>query len=112
MINVEVIRELGECQEKVKNLKLWLNQKEVITYASHKKENPTDKSAIEKVLSAYKLEDDVWLEKEVELVDLELRLKTITMIYDILLASLKAMSSGNITLEMFKETEAEYLKLI
>lgn len=112
MINIKVIKELTECQDKVKNAKLWLNQKEVITYASHKKDNPTDKSSLEKIISLYKLEDEMWLNKEVELLDLELRLKTISMIYDILLTSLKAMQNGDITLDMFIAMEDEYLKLI
>jgi len=62
----ELLKLHKETNEKMTELKRWLSQKEVVEYYNWKNENPKDRTAMEKVIAQLKLEDDDWLQKEIE----------------------------------------------
>ena len=83
-MNVLVLlhRKLEEAREKMTELKLWLNQKEVVEYYRWKEENPKDRTAMEKVVAQLKMVDDEWLLKEKEYVEVKNEYDRLKAIYD------------------------------
>lgn len=61
-------RKLEDARAEMAELKLWLNQKEVVEYYKWKEENPKDRTAMDKVVAQLKLNDDNWLLKEEEFI--------------------------------------------
>lgn len=113
MIDVRIIKAKLKIEEEVKETKVWLDQKEIVEYTNWKSlpENEKDRSAVEKVVAKLKLEDEVWLQKEADLVYQEIALKTINMINETLQNTLRAMSSHpEITLDYFQEVQGVYLE--
>ena len=114
MINLKIIKAQLQLNTQVKELKLWLSQKETVTYKNHKTSNPADKSAMDKIVSSYKADDEVWLSKEDELIQCELALKNITMLYNILMESLKCVQNPESGFRMkdFLEIQEEYIEAL
>ena len=114
MINIKLLNLKTNLEEEVAQTKLWLSQKEVVEYTNWKNNpiNKTDRSAMDKVVSAIKLEDEVWLQKEQDLISQEVALKMINIRYDVLKATLQAMSNPNsgVDLKLFNELQEEYLE--
>jgi len=80
---VEVINLLQEAREKMAELKLWLNQKEVVEYFNWKQENPKDRTAMDKVIAQLKMNDENWLLKEQEYYKWKNRYEYVKNIYDL-----------------------------
>lgn len=114
MIDLKIIKAQLQLNTVVKELKLWLSQKETVTYKNHKTNNPTDKSAMDKIVSSYKADDEVWLSKEEELIQCELALKNITMLYNILMESLKCVQNpeSGFVMEDFVDIQEEYIEAL
>ena len=114
MIDIRLINLKTSLEEEVAQAKLWLSQKEVVEYTTWKNNplNEKDRSAMDKVVSALKLEDEMWLQKEQDIISQELALKMINMRYDILKATLQAMSnsSSGVNLELFNQIQEQYLE--
>lgn len=114
MIKIELLNLKTKLEEEVATAKLWLAQKEVVEYTNWKNNpiNEKDRSAMDKVVSAIKLEDEVWLQKEQDLISQEVALKMINIRYDVLKATLQAISNPNsdIDLKLFNELQEQYLE--
>lgn len=112
MIKLELLNLKIKLEEEVLRAKLYLSQKEVVEYTSWKNANPTDRSAMDKILSQLKLEDEVWLQKEQDLISQEMALKMINLRVDVLQNTLRALGNpqSGITNEMFQIIQEEYLK--
>lgn len=114
MINIKLLNLKTKLEEQVALTKLWLAQKEVVEYANWKNNplNEKDRSAMDKVVSALKLEDEVWIQKEQDLISQEVALKMINIRYDVLKATLQAMSnsSSGVDLKLFNELQEQYLE--
>ena len=80
---IELMQMLNEAREKMTELKLWLSQKEVVEYFNWKQANPSDRTAMDKVIAQLKMNDDVWLEKEEEYYKWQNRYTYVKNIYDI-----------------------------
>ena len=114
MIKIELLNLKTKLEEEVAQTKLWLSQKEVVEYTNWKNNpiNERDRSAMDKVVSALKLEDAMWMQKEQNLISQEVALKMINIRYDILKATLQTMSNSNsgIDLKLFNELQEQYLE--
>jgi signal recognition particle GTPase len=115
MIKIELIKSKIQLEGKVRDLKLWLTQKEQVSYNNWKAqpENEKDKSAFDKIIAKLKLEDDGdWLNKEQELIEAELDLKLTSHIYETLQNTLRSLGNPNsgITNEMFQAIQEQYIK--
>lgn len=113
MLKVDYIRSREEVAGKVAELKLWLSQKEVISYNNWKAlpENEKSRDAMDKVVAKLKLEDDNWLEKEVELRELEPRLKSMDVCLNAIMAVLQSNKYEASVLEELQESYAEFFVL-
>ena len=92
MIDIKLIEQKIELETELKDAKLWLAQKELVSYNVYKEANPTSREAMDKVVSRLKLEDDSWLEKEADLITKEVMYKKVALIVDVLNNTLNAMS--------------------
>ena len=113
MLKVDYIRSREEVAGKIAELKLWLAQKEVISYNNWKTlpENEKSRDAMDKVVAKLKLEDDNWLEKEVELRELEPRLKSMDVCLNAIMAVLQSNKYEASVLEELQESYAEFFVL-
>ena len=60
-----LLTKLNETKKERDELKLWLDQKEIVEYYSYLKEHPEDKRvAFDKIVARLKMEDEEWLLKE------------------------------------------------
>jgi len=75
-------RKLEDARIEMANLKLWLNQKEVVEYYKWKEENPKDRTAMDKVVAQLKMVDENWLEKEQEYIDAKNEYDRLKNIFD------------------------------
>ena len=66
-----LILELSKVRNEYTNLKLWLEQKEIVEYYAWKQENEKDRTAMDKIIAKLKLEDDEWLNKDEEVLKLK-----------------------------------------
>lgn len=114
MIDIRLLNLKSKVEEEVANAKLWVAHKELIEYTNWKNNplNKTDRSAMDKVVSALKLEDEMWMQKEQDLISQEIALKMINIRYDILKATLQTMSnsSSGVDLKLFNELQEQYLE--
>ena len=107
MLKVEYIKSREEVAAKVAELKVWLAQKEVVSYTNWKSqpENEKSRDAMDKVVSKLKLEDDTWLEKEAELRDLEPKLKSIDLCINSIMG---VLHSDKYEISVLEELQAGY----
>jgi hypothetical protein len=81
----KLVEKMNEMNRKTIELKVWLEQKEVIEYNTWKEDNKTDRSAMDKVVAKLKLEDDNWLLQENEYYQAKIELDKLKSIYNIAL---------------------------
>lgn len=113
MIDIKVLTLKVNLERSYKELKLFLKQKEIVSYASYKLANPQDKSAKEKIIDSLKLADDEWLLKEEELLSKEGQLKTVSLVIDTLQATIGAMSMHKeIDRDYFDRLQDDYLEFL
>ena len=113
MINVKILMLKVNLERSYKELKLFLKQKELVSYASYKLANPQDKSAKEKIIDSLKLADDEWLLKEEELLSKEGQLKTVSLVIDTLQGTIGAMSMHKeINIDFFDNLQEDYLEFL
>ena len=113
MINVKILMLKVNLERNYKELKLFLKQKEAVSYASYKLANSQDKSAKEKIIDSLKLADDEWLLKEEELLSKEGQLKTVSLVIDTLQATIGAMSMHKeINIDFFDNLQEDYLEFL
>ena len=72
---------LNETKKERDELKLWLEQKEIVEYYEWKEENPKDRTAMDKVVAQLKMNDDNWLLKEKEYLEIKSRYDYLNSIY-------------------------------
>jgi len=113
MLKVDYIRSREEVAGKVAELKIWLAQKEVISYNNWKAlpENEKSRDAMDKVVAKLKLQDDNWLEKEVELRELEPRLKSMDLCINTIIGVLQSDKYDGLVLEELQESYEEFFVL-
>ena len=63
---IELIQKLEQARENMGELKLWLAQKETVEYYKWKEENPKDRTAMDKIVTQLKMNNENWLLKEQE----------------------------------------------
>ena len=111
MINVKLIEQKIELETELKDAKLWLAQKEVLEYSVYKEANPSSREAMDKVVAKLKMEDEIWLEKESELISKEVTYKKVALIIEVLNNTLNAMSRhSDISKNYFEELQDGYIK--
>ncbi len=111
MLDIKLIELKIELETELKDLKLWLAQKEIVEYNTYKEANPTDKSAMDKIVSKLKMNDETWLEKEQELIEKDVAYKKVSLIVESLLATLGAMSRHeSISKDYFDALQDSYLE--
>lgn len=95
MIDIKILKLKVNLERSYKELKLFLKQKELVSYAS------------------YKLADDEWLLKEEELLSKEGQLKTVSLVIDTLQATIGAMSMHKeIDRDYFDRLQDDYLEFL
>lgn len=111
MIDIKLLQLKIELETELKDAKLWLAQKELVSYNVYKEANPTSRESMDKVVSRLKLEDDSWLEREADLIIKEVMYKKVALIVDILNNTLNAMSRhSDISKRYFEELQSGYIK--
>ena len=111
MLDIKLIEQKIELETELKDAKLWLAQKETLEYSVYKEANPSDKSALDKVVAKLKMNDDSWLEKEAELITKEVMYKKVALIVEVLNNTLNAMSRhSDISKSYFEELQCDYIK--
>ena len=111
MLDIKLIEQKIELETELKDAKLWLAQKELVSYNVYKEANPTSREAMDKVVSRLKLEDDSWLEKEADLITKEVMYKKVALIVDVCNNTLNAMSRhSDISKSYFEELQSGYIK--
>ena len=111
MLDIKLIEQKIELETELKDAKLWLAQKELVSYNVYKEANPTSREAMDKVVSRLKLEDDYWLEKEADLITKEVMYKKVALIVEVLNNTLNAMSRhSDISKSYFEELQSGYIK--
>ena len=109
MVDIKLIEQKIELETELKDAKLWLAQKELVSYNVYKEANPTSREAMDKVVSRLKLEDDSWLEKESDLITKEVMYKKVALIVEVLNNTLNAMSRhSDISKNYFEELISTY----
>ena len=110
MLDIILIEQKIELETELKDAKLWLAQKELVSYNVYKEANPTSREAMDKVVSRLKLEDDSWLEKEADLIIKEVMYKKVALIVDVLNNTLNAMSRhSDISKSYFEEFQSDFI---
>ena len=113
MIDIKVLTLKVNLERSYKELKLFLKQKEAVSYASYKLANPQDKSAKEKIIDSLKLADDQWLLQEEELLAKEGHLKIVNLVIDTLQGTIGAMSfHKEIDKDYFDRLQDDYLAFL
>ena len=113
MIDIKILKLKVNLERNYKELKLFLKQKELVSYASYKLNNSQDKSAKEKIIDSLKLADDEWLLKEEELLSKEGQLKTVSLVIDTLQGTIGAMSfHKEIDKDYFDRLQHDYLAFL
>lgn len=113
MINVKILMLKVNLERSYKELKLFLKQKELVSYASYKLANSGDRAAKEKIIDSLKLADDEWLLKEETLLSKEGQLKTVSLVIDTLQATIGAMSlHKEINIDFFDNLQEDYLEFL
>ena len=112
MLNVKILKLRIELGEEVKSVKLWLSHKEVVEYNCWKAlpENAKSRDSLDKVVSRLKQDDDTWLERESELLDLESTYNRVNTIYTVLMQTLEVMSKQDYSIAQFQELQTIYLE--
>ena len=111
MLDIKLIEQKIELETELKDAKLWLAQKELVSYNVYKEANPTSREAMDKVVSRLKLEDETWLEKEAELIMKEVMYKKVALVVEVLNNTLNAMSRHkDISKGYFEELQSGYIK--
>ena len=114
MLDINLVNRKVELEQQVLDLKLWLAQKEDLGYNDFisKPENEKFvKSAKDKVIAQIKMADENWLNKELELFELEKDLKIVKSRYDILVETLRCVTNPNsgVTIGMFLEYQDNFI---
>ena len=113
MIDTRLLNLKIKVEEEILQSKLWLANKEVFEYTTWKSNplNEKDRSAMDKVVSAIKIEDEVWMQREQDLISQEMALKMINIRYETLQNMLRAMSNHNagVDLSLFDKIQEQYL---
>ena len=113
MIDIRLLNLKIKVEEEMLQSKLWLAQKEVVEYTTWKNNplNEKDRSAMDKVVSALKMEDEVWMQREQDLISQEMALKMINIRYETLQNMIRAMSNPNagVDLSLFNRIQEQYL---
>jgi thioesterase domain-containing protein len=111
VINVKLIEQKIELETELKDAKLWINQKEIVEYTNFKEANPSSREAMDKVIAKLKMEDEIWLEREAELISKEVIYKKVALIIEVLNNTLNAMSRHeDISKKYFEELQDGYIK--
>lgn len=111
MINVKLIELKIELETELKDAKLWVNQKEIVEYTNFKEANPSSREAMDKVIARLKMEDEIWLEREADLITKEVTYKKVALIIEVLNSTLNAMSRHeDISKKYFEELQEGYIK--
>lgn len=84
MIRPQFIESNAKLRKQVADLKIWLADKEILEYNAWSKQNPSDKTAMAKVISELKADDDEWVSNEEQLRMLEILLTTQNTVMEIL----------------------------
>ena len=89
-------------------LKLKLEQKELVEYNNwkSKEENIGSREAMEKTVAKLKLEDDSWLNEEVNLIELKNKATLVGNIYDVLVSYI----GQGISKEVIDKISDEYIE--
>ena len=115
MIKIELLQAKARIEEEVRATRLWLIHKEDLEYSNFIS-NPLNekmlKSAKDKIISQLKIEDEIWIQKEMDLDSQEMALKIINIGYETLQNTLRALGNPNsgINNEMFQAIQELYLK--
>ena len=113
MIDIKILKLKVNLERSYKELKLFLKQKEAVSYASYKLANSSDKSAKEKIIDSLKLADDQWLLQEEELLAKEGHLKIVNLVIDTLQGTIGAMSfHKEIDKDYFDKLQEDYLAFL
>jgi hypothetical protein len=99
-----LVKQMDEMNRKVIELKLWLQEKEVVEFNAWKKENPKDRTAMDKIIALLKIEEnDNWLLKEQEYQKSKIELDRLKSIYNIVLKLLDRTDYTREDIEKFIE---------
>lgn len=114
MLDINLVNRKVELEQQVLDLKLWLSQKEELGYSDFISKPDNEKfvkSAKDKVVAQIKMADESWLNKELELFELEKDLRVIKSRYDILVETLRCASNPNsgVTIGMFLEYQDSFI---
>ena len=111
MLDIKLIEQKIELETELKDAKLWLNQKEIVEYTNFKEANPSSREAMDKVVAKLKMEDEIWLEREADLISKEVTYKKVALIIEVLNNTLNAMSRHeDISKKYFEELQSGYIK--
>ena len=78
-----LIKRINQAKEEYLQLKSKLTLKELESYQRWKRDNPKDRSAMDKVIANLKLQDEEWLQDEKMLLELEIECFQLKNIYDV-----------------------------
>lgn len=115
MIDIRLLKAKAKIEEEVRASKLWLIQKEDVEYTNFISDPLNEKlvkSAKDKIISQLKVNDEEWLQRELDLDSQELALKIINTRYETLSITLRALGNpqSGVDINMFNGLQKLYME--
>lgn len=108
MIPSYMIAERDEISHKIAELRIYLQQKEVVEYKNYIDNGGNARTARDKVIGELKLDSEDWLEKEVELEEIKKTHATMSFCLETLQKMISTVSAGFLSLDQYQEVVEDY----